>query len=80
MFDDKIVITYYLCPHKGPHSNNPKDYGDVEVYTDEAAYEKAAFSFDISSTRLANIPPQGSQAHYWLIYKNHFALRLIYKK
>ncbi len=79
VFDDKIVITYYLGPHKGPHSNNPKDYGDVEVYTDEAAYEKAAFSFDISSTRLANIPPQRSQAHYWLVYKNHFALKLVFK-
>ena len=69
VYNDRIAITYNLWTPKGPKGITPDDFGTVEIYDDEAAYEKAAFSFNVNNVNIKSVPPQGSQTHYWLIYK-----------
>ena len=57
IYKDKIVITYYLTTPTTPDRDSSDKIGDVEIYTDEAAYEKAAsFSFNITLKSKYKVP------------------------
>ena len=64
VYDTKVAIEYYLWTPRGPKGITPDDSGIVEVYDDEAAYEKAAFSFDVSYTNITSLPPSRDQTNY----------------
>ena len=76
LYNDNLVIVYNYIPTRCNRYSS--DINDLNIISKEM--ETPSFSFTANSYRSSLFPPLGSHVHYWLVYKIHFALRLIYKK